>query len=47
VKREAVTHLKAGLGLSERRACRIVGADRKMVRYQSRRPPDTALSLPT
>jgi transposase InsO family protein len=43
VKREAVAHLKAGLGLSERRACRIVGADRKMVRYQSRRPPDTAL----
>jgi len=43
VKRDAVMHLKAGLGLSERRACRIVGADRKMVRYQSRRPPDTAL----
>jgi len=43
VKREAVAHLQAGLGLSERRACRIAGADRKMVRYQSRRPPDTAL----
>ena len=42
-KREAVAHLQASLGLSERRACRIVGADRKMVRYQSRRPPDTAL----
>jgi putative transposase len=42
-KREAVAHLRAGLGLSERRACRIVGADRKMVRYRSRHPPDTKL----
>ena len=31
------------MGLSERRACAIVGADRKMVRYRSRRPPDTEL----
>jgi putative transposase len=43
VKREAVVHLRAMMGLSERRACSIVGADRKMVRYRSRRPPDTAL----
>lgn len=43
VKREAVAHLKAQLGLSERRACRIAEADRKMIRYQSRRAPDTAL----
>jgi len=43
VKREAVAYLQAGHGLSERRACRIVGADRKMVRYQSRRAPDTEL----
>src|SRR5487761_2736179 len=42
-KREAVAHLQAGLGLSERRACSIVNADRKMVRYRSRRPPDTEL----
>jgi transposase InsO family protein len=42
-KREAVAHLQAVMGLSERRACGIVGADRKMVRYQSRRPPDTEL----
>lgn len=42
-RREAVAHLRAGSGLSERRACRIVGADRKMIRYRSRRPPDTAL----
>lgn len=43
VKREAVAHLKAHLGLSERRACRISGADRKMVRYQPQRPSDIAL----
>lgn len=45
VKREAVAHLKTQLGLSERRACRITGADRKMVRYQSQRAPDTALRV--
>ena len=42
-KREAVAHLQAELGLSERRACAIVNADRKMVRYRSRRSPDTGL----
>ena len=31
------------MGLSERRACSIVSADRKMVRYRSSRPPDTEL----
>ena len=43
VRREAVAHLQAQFGLSERRACQIAGADRKMVRYQSLRAPDTAL----
>lgn len=43
VKREAVAHLKAFFGLSERRACRIVAADRKMVRYRTQRAPDTVL----
>ncbi len=43
VKREAVAHLRAHLGLSERQACEIAGADRKMVRYQSQRAPGTAL----
>jgi putative transposase len=42
-KREGVAHLQAVMGLSERRACSIVSADRKMVRYRSRRPPDTDL----
>ena len=32
VKREGVAHLRATMGLSERRACSIVSADRKMVR---------------
>jgi putative transposase len=29
--------------MSERRACKLIKADRQMVRYQSRRPPETAL----
>src|ERR1700753_160565 len=43
VKREGVAHLRATMGLSERRACSIVSADRKMVRYRSCRTPDTEL----
>ena len=43
VKREAVAHLQAVMGLSERRACSLVDADRKMIRYKSRRPPDAEL----
>lgn len=43
VKREAVAHLKSLFGWSERPACEIAGADRKMVHYRSRRAPDTAL----
>ena len=43
VKREGVAHLRATMGLSEQRACSIVSADRKMVRYRSCRPPDTEL----
>lgn len=43
MKREAVAHLKTLLGLSERRACRIAGADRKMIRYQPQRAPDSVL----
>jgi putative transposase len=30
-------------GISERRACSLLGADRSMVRYRSRRPVDDAL----
>jgi hypothetical protein len=42
-KREAVAHLRNVLQMSERRACTLVAADRKMVRYRSRRPPDIEL----
>ena len=42
-KREAVAHLRTTLGMSERRACSVIGADRTSVRYRSRRPPDTEL----
>ena len=42
-KREAVAHLRSVLEMSERRACTIVAADRKMIRYRSRRPPDMEL----
>ena len=40
VKREAVTHLQARFGVSERRARRIAGVVRRMVRYRSQRPAD-------
>lgn len=42
-KREAVTCLKDQLQMSERRACSVLGADRKMIRYRSTRPPETEL----
>jgi putative transposase len=42
-KREAVVHLRGVLEMSERRACTIIAADRKMIRYCSRRPADTEL----
>lgn len=41
--RESVAHLQTVFAMSERRACKIVRADRKSVRYRSRRAPDTAL----
>ena len=41
--REGVAHFRTVVEISERRACSIIGVDRKMVRYRSRRPPDTAL----
>ena len=39
-KREAVARLQAYLGMSERRACRVIGADRKSMRYRSQRDDD-------
>ena len=42
-KREAVAFLKDRFQMSERRACSVIAADRKMIRYRSRRPPEPAL----
>jgi|GEM_PF-3453178 len=42
-RREAVAHLQGLLKVSERRACSIIGADRKSVRYRSRRGDDADL----
>lgn len=39
-KREAVAHLQALLDVSERRACRVIDADRTSMRYRSRRADD-------
>src|SRR5262245_66424906 len=41
--REAVAHLRGEFAMSERRACRIVVADRSSVRYRRRRPDDGLL----
>lgn len=42
-KRAAVSHLQAIISLSERRACSIVGTDRKMIPYRSSRRADAVL----
>ena len=42
-KREAVAHLRGAFEMSERRACTLIAADRTMIRYRSRRPPETEL----
>jgi putative transposase len=41
--RQGVGHLRTVFEISEGRACSIVKADRKMVRYRSCRPPETEL----
>jgi putative transposase len=42
-KREAVAHLKIRFEMSERRACSLIAADRKMIRYRRVRAPDSEL----
>ncbi len=42
-RREAVTYLRSAHEMSERRAIRVVAADRSSVRYRSTRPDDAAL----
>ncbi|WP_438810743.1 IS3 family transposase [Sphingobium chlorophenolicum] len=39
-QRDAVAHLQMTLGMSERRACRVISADRKSMRYRSCRADD-------
>src|SRR5947209_11047859 len=39
-RREAVAQLRVAFEVSERRACSTLGADRRSVRYRSRRPDD-------
>lgn len=41
-RRSAVAGAREAHGISERRACAILGADRSMARYRSRRPDDSA-----
>lgn len=41
--RSAVAHVRADHGVSERRACLVLGADRSTIRYRSRRPNDTEI----
>lgn len=41
--REAVAHLCEVHGVSQRRACTAIGADRTSIRYRSRRPDDGAV----
>ena len=42
-RREAVAHLQRRHEVSQRRACRTIGADRSSIRYRSRRPDDSAI----
>ena len=42
-RREAVAHLQRTHEVSQRRACRTIGADRGSIRYRSRRPDDSAI----
>ena len=41
--REAAAYLQSTYEMSERRACRVIGADRTSMRYQAVRPDDAAL----
>jgi len=42
-RRGAAAHLRDTHGMSERRACGVVGAERATIRYRSRRHPDALL----
>jgi putative transposase len=42
-KRDTVAHARGCYGLSERRACHLIGIPRRVARYQPSRPDDTHL----
>ena len=44
-KRNAVAHARETFGLSERRACSLVGVARRVVRYEPTRPDDASLRV--
>jgi putative transposase len=44
-RREAAAHLHQVYGVSQRRACQAIGADRSSVRYRRRRPDDVAIRV--
>lgn len=44
-RRDAVALLTGTYEMSERRACRVIGADRASVRYRARRPDDEGLRV--
>ena len=43
MRREAVAYVSSAHHVSERRACRVLGVERSLVRYSFMRPPDTEL----
>jgi len=42
-KRKAVAHARDHYGLSERRACSLIGVSRRLIRYQPKKPDDGPL----
>jgi hypothetical protein len=44
-KRDAAMHAQTAFGLSERRACDLVGVSRRVARYRSTRPDGTPLRV--
>ena len=44
-KRNAVAHARETFGLSERRACSLIGVARRVVRYEPTRPDDAGLRV--
>jgi putative transposase len=44
-RREAAAHLPQVYGVSQRRACQAIGADRSSVRYRRRRPDDVIIRV--